>query len=71
MQLMSIGDAIINLDCVTVIDVDRDPRTGITLKVHGDSKEAVITFRVGPEILTSLLNLVPQQLRFRGVEQEI
>jgi hypothetical protein len=73
MQLMAIGDAIVNLDRVTVIDVDRDSRTGvISLKVHGDSKDPVITFNgVGQDVINSLFNLIPQPLRFRPAREEI
>jgi len=69
MQLISIGDAIINLDRVTVIDVDREGGL-LRLKVHGDSAEPIIAFnRVGQEVIAGLFNLIPQQMRFRGVEE--
>lgn len=73
MSLLLIGSAIVNPDRVTVIDLDRDPRTGIdSLKIHGDSKDPVIVFeRVGREIFNALVAAVPQQMRFnRAAEKE-
>ncbi len=73
MNFIAIGSAVINLDRVSVIDLDRDPRTGIeSLKIHADSKDPVIVFdRVGREIFDALFASVPQQLRFtRAVENE-
>jgi hypothetical protein len=64
-QLISIGDAIINLERISVIDMDRDAGV-IRLKFHGDSAQPVISFsRVGQDAITALFNLVPQQMRFR------
>ena len=65
MQLISVGDIVINLDRVTALDIDREV-TGFKLKVHGDSSSAVVVADVGPELLNQLLNMVPQHLRFRG-----
>jgi hypothetical protein len=70
MQLISIGDAIINLERISVIDLDREP-TGVRLKFHADSSQPVITFnRVGNDIVNALFNAVPQQMRFRTAVEE-
>lgn len=70
MQLISIGDAIINLERISVIDLDRE-QTGLRLKFHGDSGQPVITFnRVGNDIVTALFNLVPTNMRFRTAVEE-
>ena len=65
MQLIAVGDIVINLDRVTALDIDRVGNV-LTLKVHGDSNSPVVTANVGPELLGQLLNMVPQHLRFRG-----
>jgi hypothetical protein len=65
MQLIAVGDIVINLDRVTALDIDRE-NNALILKVHGDSSTPVITATVGPELLGQLLEMVPQHLRFRG-----
>jgi hypothetical protein len=71
LNLVLIGTALVNLDRVTVIDLDRDRRTGIeSLKFHGDSKEPVIVFeRVGREIFEALASSVPQHMRFNRAQE--
>ena len=68
MQLIAVGDIVINLDRVTALDIDRQGNV-LTLNVHGESSSPVVTAIVGPELLGQLLNLVPQQPRFRGQDQ--
>jgi hypothetical protein len=65
MQLISVGDIVINLDRVTALDIDRQGNI-LTLKVYADASNPVVTATVGPELLGQLLNMVPQHLRFRG-----
>ena len=70
MQLISIGDAIINLERISVIDVDNE--NGVRrMKFHSESSQPVITFnRVGNDIITALFNMVPQQMRFRTAVED-
>jgi hypothetical protein len=69
MQLIAIGDAIINLERISVIDVDREGGL-LTLKFHGDSSQPVITFsRVGQDIINALFNMVPPQMRLRNAAE--
>jgi hypothetical protein len=67
MQLIAIGSDIINLDRVSVIDIDPSPQ-GPVLKVLVDSTQPVIELRVSPQTIASLMNLVPQTLRLPGAD---
>ena len=64
MNLIAIGDVVLNLDRITALDVDRE--AGLTLKIYTDSKDPVITFDIPLNSHTALMNLVPAHLRLSG-----
>ena len=67
MQLISVGDAILNLDRITILDFDRTP-TGVVLRVRGESSQPVMELNVTVQTATALINLVPQNMRFGGAD---
>lgn len=67
MQLISVGDAILNLDRITILDFDRTP-TGVVLRVHGESSQPVMELTVNVQTATALINLVPQNMRLGGAD---
>jgi hypothetical protein len=69
MQLISIGNVILNLDRITALDIDHDVEEGTyTLSVLTDSPEAVIEVNLAEEVPDQLINMVPQKMRFVGAE---
>lgn len=69
MQLIAVGDALLNLDRITVLDFDRTP-AGIVLRVHGDAKEPVIEITVPVQTIAGIMSLVPQKFRFGGSDKQ-
>ena len=67
MQLVAIGNDIINLDRVTVLDVDPGPQ-GPVIKVLVDSSQPIIELVVAPQTINALMALIPQTLRLPGRE---
>lgn len=65
MQLISIGDVVLNLEQITVLDLDRTP-TGIVVHVHSDSSQPIIDINVPQQTAAALMNLVPVNQRFAG-----
>ena len=69
MQLIAIGNNIINLDTVSVLDIDPTPQANtFVVHVHCDSNQPVIDISVPIQTFQSLMNLVPQHLRLPGVD---
>lgn len=68
MQLLSIGNVIVNLDRVSTLDFDRLENGVQVLRIFADSDEPVITVSLAEEVPNLLLNLVPQKMRFVGYE---
>ena len=68
MQLISIGNVILNLDCVSALDFDRLENGVQVLRVLTDSETPVITVTLAGEVPDLLLSLVPQKMRFIGYE---
>lgn len=68
MNLISIGNVILNLDCVSALDFERLENGVQMLRVLTDSETPVITVALAGEVPDLLLNLVPQKMRFIGYE---
>ena len=66
MQLISIGDVLLNLDQITVLDMDRTPQGGAVVRVHSDSSQPIIEINITPQTASALINLVPQNQRLAG-----
>ena len=65
MQLISIGDVLLNLDRITVLDIDPSP-AGPVVHVHSDSSQQIIDINISQQTVNALFNLVPQNLRLPG-----
>jgi hypothetical protein len=69
MQLIALGADVINLDRVSVLDIDRGPAPGSFLvRVLTDTNQPVIEIVVPQQTFNALINLVPVQLRLPGQE---
>ena len=66
MELISIGNVIVNLDCVSALDFERQKDGRQVLRVLTDSDAPVITVSLADEVPDLLLNLVPAKMRFIG-----
>jgi len=67
MQLVLVGDAILNFDRITILDFDRT-QTGAVLRVHGDSSQPIMELTVPIQTAQAIVNLVPQNMRFAGTD---
>ena len=65
MQLIAIGDVLLNLDQITVLDIDPSP-TGPVVRVHYDSSQPIIEISITPQTINQLFNLVPTNQRMPG-----
>ena len=68
MELISIGNVIVNLDCVSALDFERQKDGRQVLRVLTDLDAPVITVSLADEVPDLLLNLVPAKMRFIGYE---
>jgi hypothetical protein len=68
MQLISIGNAIVNLDRGSALDFDRLENGVQVLRVLTDSEKPIMIVSLTEEVPDILLNLVPQKMRFVGYE---
>jgi hypothetical protein len=67
MQLIALGGNIINLDNISVLDIDRTQNQNfVVVRVHSDSNQSIIDITIPIQVLTPLMNMVPQHLRFGG-----
>ena len=69
MQLISIGDNLLNLDQITVLDIDPTP-TGAVVRVHGDSSQSIIEINIPRESATTLLSMVGSGIRIPGSDDQ-
>ena len=67
MQRIAVGDAVLNLDRITVLDLDRTP-TGAVLRVRGESPQPIMELTVPLQTGQALMSLVPQNMRFAGAD---
>jgi hypothetical protein len=65
MQLISIGDVLVNLDQITILDIDPTP-TGPVVRIHSDSPQPIIEISIPPGTVNSLFALVPTNQRLAG-----
>lgn len=65
MQLISIGNVLLNLDQITALDMDSSP-AGPVVRVHSDSSQPVIEINITQQTVAALFNLVPQNQRLTG-----
>ena len=69
MQLIAVGDALLNLDRITILDFDRTP-SGIVLRVHGDGVQPIMELTVPVQTIAGIMSLVPQKFRFGGSDKQ-
>jgi hypothetical protein len=69
MQLISIGDNLLNLDRITVLDIDPTP-TGAVVRVHGDSPQPIIEINITRDSANVLLNMVGSGIRVPGADDQ-
>jgi hypothetical protein len=68
MELISVGNVILNLDQISALDIDQQADGGYVLRVLADSQDPVIKINLAPEVPDLLLNLAPHKMRFVGLE---
>ena len=68
MELISVGNVILNLDRISALDIDQKVDGTCTLHVFTDSSDPIITVNLAPEVPDQLLNLVPHKVRLVGLE---
>jgi hypothetical protein len=68
MELISVGNVILNLDRISALDIDQKEDGVCILRVLTDSPDPIIKVNLAPEVPDLLLNLVPQKMRFVGME---
>jgi hypothetical protein len=69
MQLIAVGDALLNLDRISVLDFDRTPG-GIVLRVRGDGPQPIMELTVPVQTIAGIMSLVPQKFRFGGSDKQ-
>ena len=69
MQLLSLGNNIINLDRVSVMDIDPTPTPNVfVVHIHTDTNQPIIDITIPFGSFTALMNLVPIQQRLPGTD---
>lgn len=69
MQLISLGNNIINLDLVSVLDIDQTAAPNVfVVHVHTDSNQPIIDITIPFGSFTALMNMVPIQQRLPGTD---
>ena len=69
MQLISIGNVILNLERISAVDIVRRGEDTWVARVLMDSSEPVLEVSLAPEVPDLLLNLVLSKMRFVGFEE--
>jgi hypothetical protein len=70
MQLISVGNVILNVDRISALNIEREGEDVFVLRILADSPEPIISLSLAPEVPDLLLNLVPQKMRFIGFESK-
>ncbi len=68
MELISVGNVILNLDRISALDIDQKENGVFVLRVLTDSPDPIINVNLAPEVPDLLLKLVPQKMRLIGME---
>jgi hypothetical protein len=68
MELISIGNVILNLDQISALDIHEDENGVLVLRVLTDSATPIINVNLAAQVPDLLLNLVPHKMRFIGAE---
>lgn len=69
MQLLALGNNIINLDRVSVLDVDPTPTANVfVVHVHTETNQPIIDITIPFGSFSALMNLVPIQQRLPGTD---
>jgi hypothetical protein len=68
MELISIGNVILNLDRISALDIDQKENGEYTMRVFTDSQDPIIKVALSSQVPDQLLNLVPQKARLVGME---
>jgi hypothetical protein len=61
MQLISVGNVILNLDRISALNIEREKEDVFVLRILADSPEPVISLSLAPEVPDLLLSLVPRK----------
>jgi hypothetical protein len=69
MQLIAIGDNLINLDQISVLDIDRT-QTGAVVRVKGNQGQSIIEININPQSVNDLFNLVGSGIRVPGTDDQ-
>ena len=65
MQLIAIGDIVLNLDRISALDFDREGGS-LFVKIYADSNEPVVRAKVTSKTLDAIHALVAPNLRLPG-----
>ncbi|MCU1263667.1 MAG: hypothetical protein JWO80_6552 [Bryobacterales bacterium] len=68
MELISVGNVILNVDRISALDIDQKKDGTFVLRVLTDSPDPIISVNLAPEVPDMLLNLVPHKMRLVGME---
>jgi hypothetical protein len=67
MELISIGNVILNVDRISALDIDQKKDGTFVLHVLTDSADPIINVALSPDVPDLLLNLVPHKMRLVGI----
>ena len=69
MQLIAIGDNLINLDQISVLDIDPTP-AGAVVRVKGNQGQSIIEININRQSVNELFNLVGSGIRVQGTDDQ-
>jgi hypothetical protein len=67
MQLIAVGDIVLNLDRISALDFDREGGS-LILKVYAESNEPVVRAKVTSKTVDAIHALVAPNLRLPGAD---
>ncbi len=70
MQLIAIGDNLINLDQISVLDIDATSPTTAVVRVKGTQGQSIIEININSQFVGALFNLVGSGLRVPGTDDQ-
>jgi len=70
MQLISIGDNLVNLDQVTVLDID-PTNNGAVVRVYGHTSQPIIEINIPRQSASVLLGMVGSGIRIPGSDDQL
>jgi len=69
MQLIAIGDNLINLDQISVLDIDPTP-AGAVVRVKGNQGQSIIEININRQSVNDLFNMVGPTTRVAGTDDQ-